>query len=190
MAIHRLSHGRVLDLTDPHILKSIGYVESQLIGPIGAITLQQVITNSKNLGYEFIAYREPTRPGRIFAKNLASGAVTGWKVMDIAKLVEKLCPNLLSIWSQRKDDPAEWDMIYPPVNTSPILYATVLEYLVSKFPDAVVAWVELALTYEHDLKMYYAVESIKQNCIKNSKNSGIINHVLGFESDDMELREF
>ena len=175
------AQGRVLDLLDDNSLRSLGLVENQLTGPIGAHTLEGLKASALNMKYTYIAYRDPIRPGIAWVEDLLSGKRSYWKELEAAKLLERLCPGLIADWQCRGDDPLNWEMVYPPVNTPPLQYARALEWLVRKYPDAVVAWVELSIIYENDLKIPYAISPMFEECRVKSSHWRVIGHVIGCE---------
>lgn len=175
--------GRVLDLLDGYSLKSMGLVEQQLTGPIGAVTLADIKLKGRAMGYDFCAYRDPLRPGRIMVEDLVNHEVSRWRALETARLVDRLCPGLVADWESRVDDGCHWEMRYPPMKTPAIEYCTALEWLVDRFPGAVVAWVELALTYENDMRIGHAVAPLFEQCRSRSAHWRVVGHVLGLEVD-------
>ena len=178
------SPGRVLDLLDGHSLKSMGLLEQQLTGPIGAVTLGDIKLKGRGMGYDFCAYRDPIRPGRIVVEDLFTHETSRWRALETARLVERLCPGLIADWDSRSDDGCHWEMRYPPMRTPPLEYCTALEWLVDRYPSAVVAWVELALTYENDLHISHAVTALFEQCRHRSPHWRIVGHVLGLDDAD------
>lgn len=172
---------RVFDLIDANNLKGLGLVESQLMGPIGRITLDTLKDNAKRLGYHHFAFRDPIRPGAMWVENLETLERSPWRTLENARLVDRICPGLIESWERSSKEPLDWDMIYPPVHTPPMQYCTALEWLIRKYPDAVVAWVELALTYENELGLNYAVSDLFKQCRSTSNTWGVVAHVLGVE---------
>lgn len=187
-SFHELND-RVFDLLDNNCLKASGFSESQLLGPIGALSLATLKNNAKALGYDYFAFRHPLRPGKLIVENLITGECRLWRQLECAKLLDQLCPGLQTLWKHRQDSPELWDMIYPPVNTNSLMYATALEYLAHIYPDAVVTWVELAIVYENELKIYHAVDQIFYECRDVSRNWRIVAHVLGYKLDDEAVDE-
>lgn len=174
-----MTGSRVLDLLNTTQLQILGYQENQLTGPIGELTLNEVKLFAKQSHFEHIAFRDPKRPGRLWVENLKNGKTEPWRTYETAKLVNKLCPNLIENWENSHLSPVDWDMQYPPITTPSIHYCTVLEWLALRFPAAVVVWVELALTYENDLKIHSALEELYLECQKRCPHWTIVWHVLG-----------
>ncbi len=182
--MNQKNNDRVFDLIDMHNLRSLGMVENQLLGPIGKLTLETMKANAMRLGYDHCPYRDHILPGVMWVENLRSAERQQWRSLEGAKLVEKLCPGLIAAWDRSTKDPLDWEMIYPALNTPALQYCTALEWLVIRFPDAVVAWVELALTYENELKITYALPELYKQCRKSSSVWGVVGHVLGLDLEE------
>ncbi len=175
------TYGHVLDLTNPHVLSHLGYKPNQILGPIGALTLDELKRDAKNAGKSHCAYRDPLRPGKLWVEDLNAKETNReiWQTLETASLVDRLLPGMIKFWQKETRPPVDWDLFYPPLSTPPLEYVQALEWLSGRYPDVVVIWVELALTYENDLKIAYALESLIQDCKKMSKTWRITAEVLG-----------
>ncbi len=166
---------QILDLTNPQVCYELAVEAEELFGRKGAKLIADLKERAGEAEYTHMYYRDPMRPGIMWFSALNNQSLPARGKLELCRsITERVFPNFLN--SLDPENAEEIMSQIPPISygVNALDLATALEYLVFVHPSMVRAWAALIFAYGEMLKMPFAADATRQDCIGTCPHAQVV----------------